>query len=58
MGSSSSQGIVLLVFLAAFTFLGWGMFLDGNFLLVVLAVLTLVASVALFMKAKALDGVR
>lgn len=52
MGANSTQGLALLAFLAAFTFLAGALFFDGNVLLMVLFVVTAAASVALFLKCK------
>jgi hypothetical protein len=53
MGANSTQGVATAVFLLGFTFLGMAMRLDGNLLLVLLAIVTVGASIPLFLKAKA-----
>ena len=55
MGSNSQQGIALLVFFTSFTLASVGMLRDGNIVLLLLAAVTFVASVALFLKAKPLE---
>ena len=55
MGNNSTQGLAVLVLLAAFTLLSISMFYGGNIVAFLLAVLTLAASVAMFRKAKALE---
>ncbi len=52
MGANSTQGLAILAFLAAFTFLSWALFADGNLLFVLLFVVCAGASVAMFRKAK------
>jgi len=52
MGSTSSQGAALLVFLAGATCLGTAMLLDGNLVLLLLAAVGLGGSVPMFLKAK------
>jgi hypothetical protein len=52
MGANSTQGMAVLLFLVAFTFLAAAMFAGGSVLLLLLFVVALVASVALFLKAK------
>lgn len=51
-GSNSTQGVAILVFLAAFTSLAEACFAGGSFLWLGLFVVGAVASIALFMKAK------
>jgi hypothetical protein len=55
MGANSTQGVAILLFLAAFTCLGWGMFAGGNLLLFLLFVVLLAASIMTFLKAKPLE---
>ncbi len=55
MGANSTQGLGVLLFLAAFTFLGWAFFAEGNLLLVLLFLVGLGASIATFLKAKQME---
>jgi hypothetical protein len=55
MGANSLQGTALLIFLVAFTFLGMALYFDGSLLLLLLFLVGLAASVALFLKAKPLE---
>jgi uncharacterized MAPEG superfamily protein len=55
MGANSTQGLAILIFLVAFMFLSWSMFADGNLLYLLLFVVGLVGSAALFLKAKPLE---
>jgi hypothetical protein len=55
MGSNSTQGLAVLLFLVAFTFLSWGLFAGGNILLILLFVVVAAGSVGLFLKAKPLE---
>jgi hypothetical protein len=52
MGANSTQGLAVLLFLAAFAFLGWALFADGNLLLLLLFVIVAAVSGGLFLKAK------
>ena len=52
MGSNSTQGVGVMLFLTAFTFVSWGLFADGNFLYLGIGLVGLAASFALFVKAK------
>ena len=52
MGSNSTQGVAVLVFLVAFTCLAGAFFAGGNIMFLVLFVIVAAASVALFLKAK------
>ena len=52
MGANSTQGLATLLFLAAFVFLGWSLFAEGSIVLLLVFVVALAASIALFMKAK------
>jgi hypothetical protein len=55
MGNNSTQGLAVLVLLVAFTFLSVSMFFGGNIVFLLLALVTMGASIALFRKAKALE---
>jgi hypothetical protein len=55
MGANSLQGLALLVFLVAFTFLGMALWQDGSLLMYLLFVVGLAGSVAMFLKAKPLE---
>jgi hypothetical protein len=55
MGANSLQGVALLLFLVAFTFLGMALFFDGNLLLLLLFLVSAAVSIALFLKAKPLE---
>jgi hypothetical protein len=52
MGANSTQGWATLLFLAAFTFLSWSLFAEGSVVFLLLFVVLLGASVALFLKCK------
>jgi hypothetical protein len=52
--ANSTQGVAVLVFLAAFTCLGIALFQDGSLLMELAFVVGLGASLSLFRKAKAL----
>ena len=52
--ANSTQGLALLVFLLAFTFLGISLFGDGNVLFGLLFLISLGTSCSLFLKAKAI----
>ena len=54
--ANSTQGLAMLVFLMAFTFLGISLFKDGSVLFGLLFLVSLGASCGLFLKAKALTG--
>lgn len=54
-GANSQQGVALLVFFASFAFASIGMLEDGSVILLLLAVVTFAASVAMFLKAKPLE---
>ena len=54
--ANSTQGLAILVFLAAFTSLGLSFFYDGNLVFGLLFLVGLGASAAVFLKAKALTG--
>ncbi len=53
MNSTALQPIGVCVFLAAFVLIAAGLALDNNVVLLVLGILTLVGSIAVFKKAKA-----
>jgi len=52
MGANSTQGLATLLFLAAFVFLGWSLLAEGSIVLLLVFVVALAASIAMFMKAK------
>ena len=56
MGSHSLQGWALLVLLVAFTLLSISLFYGGNVVALLLAAVTMAASIAMFLKAKALEN--
>jgi hypothetical protein len=56
MGNNSTQGLAVLVLLVAFTLLSISMFYGGNIVALLLAVVTMGASIAMFRKAKALEN--
>jgi hypothetical protein len=56
MGSNSTQGLALLILLLAFTFLSIALFQEGSIVFLLLAVVTMAGSIALFLKAKPLEG--
>ena len=56
MGANSQQGVALLVFFVSFTLASIGMFRDGNIVFLALGAVTFAASVAMFLKAKPLEG--
>ena len=51
MGANTTQGLAILAFLVAFTFLAAGFF-NGNLLFIVLFAVAAAASIALFLKCK------
>lgn len=55
MGANTTQGWAVLLFLAAFTFLGWALFAEGSVPLLLVFLVCLGASGALFLKAKPLE---
>ena len=55
MGSNSTQGWALLVLLLAFTFLSISLFYGGSIVFLLLAVVTMAGSIAMFRKAKPLE---
>jgi hypothetical protein len=56
MGNNSTQGLAVLVLLIAFALLSIGMFYGGNIVALLLAVISMAAAIAMFRKAKALEG--
>ena len=56
MGSNSLQGWAILAMLVAFTALSLAFYLDGSILWMLVFLVALVGSIALFMKAKALES--
>ena len=55
MGANSTQGLAILLCLVAFVFLSLAMFEGGSVLYLLLFVIGLVGSIALFLKAKPLE---
>ena len=55
MGSNSLQGLALLVFLVAFTLLSISLFYGGNVVALLMAAVAMAASIAMFLRAKALE---
>ena len=56
MGANSQQGIALAVFFIAFTLASAGMLYGGNIVLLALGAATFLASIAMFRKARPLEG--
>jgi len=56
MENNSTQGLAVLVLLVAFTFLSTALFYGGNLIALLLAVVTMGASIAMFRKAKAMEN--
>jgi hypothetical protein len=54
--ANSTQGLAVLVFLLAFTCLSVALFEDGNILMMLLFLVGLGGSLALFLKAKAITA--
>jgi hypothetical protein len=52
MGANATQGLAILLFLVAFTFLGGALYTGGNILLFLLFVVAFAASVGTFLKCK------
>ena len=52
MGANSTQGLAILLFLIAFTFLSGAMFTGGSVLYLLLFAVSLASSVGLFLKCK------
>lgn len=55
MGANPTQALAFLVFLISFAVIGAALFSGGNMLLMILGLVLLGASVALFLKAKPLE---
>ena len=58
MGANATQGVAVLIFLAAFTALGAALFFDGSLIFMLLFLVGAAASIALFLKAKPLEHAR
>jgi hypothetical protein len=56
MGNNSTQGWAVLVLLLAFTWLSISLFFGGNIVFLLLAVVTMAASIVLFRRAKLLEN--
>jgi len=56
MGSNSTQGWALLLLLLAFTLLSISLFQGGSLVFLLLAVVTMAGAIAVFLKAKPLEG--
>lgn len=56
MENNSTQGWAVLVLLLAFTWLSISLFYGGSIVFLLLAVVTMAASIALFLNAKALEN--
>ncbi len=56
MGNNSSQGVAVLTMLVSFTLLSIGMFYGGSLIALLLAAVTMVASIAMFRKIKPLEN--
>jgi hypothetical protein len=56
MGSNSTQGWAVLILLLAFTCLSISLFQGGGLVFLFLAVVTMAGAIALFLKAKPLEG--
>lgn len=52
MENNSAQGLAVLVLLVAFTFLSISLFYGGNIIALLLAIVTMAGSIAMFRKAK------
>lgn len=57
MGANPKQALAFLLFLIAFSAIAEGLFLGGNFLLLLLGLALLGASLAVFLKAKPLEHI-
>ena len=55
MGANSTQGLAILFFLVAFTFLSAALFAGGSLIFLLLFLVTAAVSVALFLKVKPLE---
>jgi len=56
MGNNSTQGLAVLILLIAFALLSIAMFFGGSIVALLLAAVSMAAAVAMFRKAKALEG--
>ena len=56
MGNNSTQGLAVLILLIAFALLSIAMFYGGNIVALLLAVVAMAAAIAMFRKAKVLEG--
>ena len=56
MGSNSTQGVALLVLLLAFTFLSVSLFYGGSIVALLLAIVSMGISIAMFRKVKPLEN--
>jgi hypothetical protein len=56
MGSNSTQGWAVLLLLLAFTWLSISLFQGGGLVFLLLAVVTMAGAIALFLKAKPMEG--
>jgi hypothetical protein len=56
MGNNSLQGWAVLVLMLAFTWLSIAMFYGGSILFLLLAIVTMGASISMFLKAKPLEN--
>ena len=56
MGSNSTQGWAVLILLLAFTWLSISLFYGGSVVFLLLAVVTMVVAIAMFLKAKPLEN--
>lgn len=56
MGSNSTQEWAVLILLLAFTWLSISLFYEGSLVFLLLAVVTMGAAIALFLKAKPLES--
>jgi hypothetical protein len=54
--ANATQGVAILVFLLAFVLMSYGFFLGGSVVVLLLSLVVLGASLALFLKAKALTA--
>jgi hypothetical protein len=57
MGANPKQALAFLLFLVGFTVIAEGLFLGGNFLILLLGVALLGVSLAIFLKAKPLEHI-
>jgi hypothetical protein len=55
MENNSAQGLALLVLFVAFVFLSVSLFYGGSIVALLLAIVTMAGSIAMFRKAKALE---